>query len=211
MISGASETVRSVCVNPSQSPARRRSGPIAYAPRAGTRTGRRTRTRSRPRIGNPKSIQPRGLPGAGFGGSTPSTRKRRASSHGSGSGLRFVTSTVATGSSPATIRSGRRVTRASTAASARRPVISTTIHVMSEPNARTMSAGARLIAAAAMQITTTCQGNRPVRPSSGWVSMDQPALAATSSAGTGVRARTSAMIALVVRPRICASAFRKRR
>ena len=90
-------------------------------------------------------------------------------------------------------------------------MISTTIHVMSDPNARTISAGARLMAAAAMQIATTCQGKRPVRPSSGWVSIYQPALAATSSAGTGVRARTSAMIALVVRPRIWASAFRKSR
>src|SRR5947208_1767552 len=39
----------------------------------------------------------------------------------------------------------------------------------------------------------------------------QPAVAATSSAGTGVRARTSAMIAVVVRPRIWASALRKSR
>src|SRR5438094_7560651 len=39
----------------------------------------------------------------------------------------------------------------------------------------------------------------------------QLALAATSSAGTGVRASTSAITVGVVRPRICASALRKRR
>src|SRR5207248_1442770 len=83
-----------------------------------------------------------------------------------GSGLRFTISTVAIGSSPAMIRSGVSVTRASTAASARRPVISTTSHVIRAPTASTMTAGARLMAAAPRKSKTICQGKCPVRRSS---------------------------------------------
>ena len=150
-----------------------RTGPIAYAPRPGTATRKRTATRSRPRNGKPQSSQRRDCGGserdsAPRDRSTPSPRKIRASSHGSGIGFRFVISSDAIACSPATSRSGESVRRTSTAESARRPVTATTTHDASAPKASTMIAGAREIAAAATKIRAICHGNRPMRTSGGW-------------------------------------------